>query len=135
MVFIVTFTVNSVVTDSVIIDREPRVQEVIAQQMELNAKGDKTLFELGCLDRSFYAASKQYPTVQYFYLPNVSMEESPEPFSGQMSYLQNKSTEYFIWRGFNPEHYPDAQVAIENYHHVTTYKTVDDDYYMLFQRK
>jgi len=129
------FFTNDFITYSKFIDYEPKVQEVFAQQMRLFGKdGDVSFFELGFLESGFFAASNIAPTVQYFFLPNSGAGAADEAFNGQFSYLENAETEYFIWAGCSAEDYPNTESIARNYTLLSTYRTPNDVFYMLYRR-
>ena len=131
-----TFFINTSITSAIITNTEPRVQEVFSQQMELlNVDEEVTVFNLGLLESGFLPTAGKYPVVQYFYLPNSSGEEGAEPYGGQISYLNDARTEFFVWKGFSPDNYPEGDGITANYDYVSTYHTNDDIFYMLYQRK
>jgi len=116
------FLINDSVKSSVLLNSEPQDQEVIAQQMEYYADGeDYTFFELGFLDYGVFEVAKKTPEVQFFFYPNIDVSSQPEPYDGQVSYLNNKITKFVITRGFNSEDYSSFQPLIDNYELVSKY--------------
>lgn len=138
IVFVLTlaFLNNTNINSSFLIDKDPLKQEVLAQQMDYYSQGsDYSFFELGFLESGVYQAAKKYPEVLYFFLPNIDVEINAEPYASQCSYIDNKATDYIIWRGFNDENVPIIEPIDINYDRVATYISKDDEYYMLYMKK
>ncbi len=130
-----SFFVNRSITASWLLHSEPYAQEVFGQQMQLlSGNRDYSFFELGFLESGFFAASHQYPKVQYFFLPNITPDENPDPTNGQFSYLDNATTDFFIWAGCGAEDYPSYKGIDEHYRYVATYHKGNDPFYMLYQK-
>lgn len=130
------FFVNSTPLKSYFFDKEPVAQDVLSHDMKLRATtGDVSFFEYDMLEYGFVSQAKSGPYVRYFFYPNIKDTVYSGVRYEQLSYIQNRETEYIVFQRFAPEDYPSHADLDANYQFCNKFTNAEGVTYMIYQRK
>ena len=87
------------------------------------------------LEYGFVSQTKRGPYVRYFYYPNIKDTVYSGVRYEQLSYIQNRETEYVVFQRFAPEDYPSHEVIDANYQFCNKFTNSEGVTYMIYQRK
>lgn len=133
---IAVFSVNDVILQSDLVDKEPKYQDIMAHEMKLRTKSDGDFIYWDCLALGVFPAADKAPAYKYYFTLNISRDRAPEMYEEMGRYLLDGGPEFIIAERYRNDSFLEGDI-VGKYDFVKMYEKKDNTgkVYMLYQRR